>query len=94
MLGLPSREKLYFAGDFLSSFVAGYFDAQIPRSRNAFGQLKEESSVDAALKKGLSSSSMESGERFREKLKKVLEFSELNGPIRAKIMGFEAGKRL
>jgi hypothetical protein len=37
---------------------------------------------------------MASGERFREKLKKVPEFSELKGPIRAKIMVYEAGKRL
>lgn len=89
-----SREELYFAGDFLSSFVAGYFDAQVPRSRNAFGQLEEERSVDAAFKKGLSSSAMASGERFREKLKKVPEFSELKGPIKAKILIYEGGKRL
>lgn len=89
-----SREEMYFAGDFLSSFVAGYFDAQVPRSRNAFGQLEEERSVDSAFKKGLSSSAMASSERFREKLKKVPEFSELKGPIKAKIMIYESGKRL
>ena len=89
-----SRESEYFAGDFISSFVAAYFDAQVPRTTNAFGQIQDDRSVDSAFKKGLSASAMSSAERFKEKLKKVPEFSELAGPIRAKILIFEGGNRL
>lgn len=89
-----SRESEYFAGDFISSFVAAYFDAQVPRTTNAFGQIQDDRSVDSALKKGIAAGAMSSAERFREKLKKTPEFSEIVGPIRAQILIFEGGQRL
>lgn len=76
-----SRESEYFAGDFISSFVAGYFDGLVPRKTNAFGQVEQDSTVDTAVKKGLASGALSSSERFREKLKKVPEFSEIQGPL-------------
>ncbi len=85
-----SREAAYFAGDFISSFVAAYFDAQVPRKTNVFGQDIPDSSVDAALKKGASAGAMSSAERFREKLKKVPEFSELKGPTEIRVIVIEA----
>lgn len=76
-----SKEATYFAGDFASSFVAAYFDGLVPRSTNVFGTITEDYSPDSALKKGMASGAMASADRFREKLKKVPEFSELKGPI-------------
>ncbi|HPI39351.1 MAG TPA: TrbI/VirB10 family protein [Pseudobdellovibrionaceae bacterium] len=89
-----TREGEYFAGDFISSFVAAYFDSQIPRSTNAFGQIQEDKSVDSAFKKGLAAGAMSSAERFKEKLKKSPEFSEISGPITAKLLIYEGGQRL
>jgi hypothetical protein len=81
-----SREALLFAGDFTASFVAGYFDGLVPRQRNVFGQMESDQSVDAAVKKGLASGALSTAERFREKLKKVPEFSEIQGPFDLKIL--------
>lgn len=87
-----SREAEYFAGDFVSSFVAGYFDGLVPRRTNAFGQLEADSSVDSAVKKGLASGALSTAERFREKLKKVPEFSEIKGPFDLKILILDQAK--
>ena len=81
-----SRELEYFSGDFISSFVAAYFDGLVPRTRNAFGQTEEDTSVDSAMKKGMAAGSMSSSERFREKLKHTPEFSELQGPFDLNIL--------
>lgn len=87
-----SREADYFAGDFISSFVAGYFDGLVPRRTNAFGQIETDPSVDTAVKKGLSSGALSTAERFREKLKKVPEFSEIKGPFNLKILILDQAK--
>lgn len=87
-----SREAEYFAGDFISSFVAGYFDGLVPRRTNAFGQIETDPSVDTAVKKGLSSGALSTAERFREKLKKVPEFSEIKGPFKLKILILDQAK--
>lgn len=81
-----SREAEYFAGDFISSFVAGYFDGLVPKRTNFFGQVESDPSVDNAVKKGLASGALSSADRFREKLKKVPEFSELQGPFEVKVL--------
>ena len=81
-----SREAEYFAGDFLASFAAGYFDGLVPRQANVFGQIETDTSVDSAVKKGLASGALSTAERFREKLKRVPEFSELKGPLNLKIL--------
>ena len=87
-----SREAEYFAGDFIASFAAGYFDGLVPRRTNVFGQLETDSSVDNAVKKGLASGALSTADRFREKLKKVPEFSELKGPFNLKILILEQAK--
>jgi len=87
-----SREGEYFAGDFISSFVAGYFDGLVPRKTNAFGQIETDTTVDSAVKKGLSSGGLSTAERFRQKLKKVPEFSELKGPFTLKILILDQAK--
>ena len=84
-----SREAAYFAGDFVASLTAAYFDGLVPRRTNVFGQVQEDNSVDTAFKKGLSAGAMSTAERFKEKLKKVPEFSELRGPLRIKILVLE-----
>jgi hypothetical protein len=87
-----SREAELFAGDFLASFVAGYFDGTVPRHTNALGQLEVDTSVDSAMKKGLSAGAMSTADGFREKLKKVPEFSEIKGPIEIDILILEQGQ--
>lgn len=87
-----SREAEYFAGDFISSFAAGYFDGLVPRRTNVFGQLETDSSVDSSVKKGLASGALSTADRFREKLKKVPEFSEIKGPFNLKILILEQAK--
>ena len=87
-----SREVEYFTGDFISSFVAGYFDGLIPRRANALGQMETDNSVDSAVKKGLASGALSTADRFREKLKKVPEFSEIKGPFNLKILILEQAK--
>lgn len=87
-----SREAEYFTGDFVASFAAGYFDGLIPRRTNVFGQLESDPSVDNAVKKGLASGALSTAERFREKLKKVPEFSEVKGPFSLKILVLEQAK--
>lgn len=87
-----SREAEYFAGDFIASFAAGYFDGLVPRKTNVFGQLETDNSVDSAVKKGLASGALSTADRFREKLKKVPEFSEIKGPFTLKILILEQAK--
>lgn len=89
-----SQEGMFFTGSFLSSFVAAYFDAQVPRSTNAFGQVVDDRSVDAATKKALAAGAMSTAERFKQKLQKVPAFSELKGPVEAEIIISETGQRL
>jgi hypothetical protein len=89
-----SQEGMFFTGSFLSSFVAAYFDAQVPRTTNAFGQVVDDRSVDAATKKALAAGAMSTADRFRQKLQKVPAFSELKGPISAEIIISETGQRL
>ncbi|MFP5519661.1 MAG: hypothetical protein ACLGGX_07135 [Bdellovibrionia bacterium] len=87
-----SREAEYFTGDFIASFAAGYFDGLVPRRTNAFGQIETDQSVDSAVKKGLSSGALSTAERFKEKLKRVPEFSEIKGPFSLKILVLEQAK--
>ena len=84
-----SREAEYFAGDFVANFAAGYFDGLIPRRTNVFGQVETDTSLDSAVKKGLSSGALSTAERFKEKLKRVPEFSEIQGPFDLKILILE-----
>lgn len=81
-----SKEAKYFAGDFISTFMAAYFDAQVPKYMNPFGGTVEDTSMNSATKKALSQSAMSSAERFREKLKKFPEFSELKGPFEIQVL--------
>lgn len=87
-----SREAEYFTGDFIASFAAGYFDGLVPRRTNVFGQVESDNSVDSAVKKGLASGALSTAERFRDKLKKVPEFSEIKGPFNLKILILEQAK--
>jgi hypothetical protein len=81
-----SKEAKYFAGDFISTFMAAYFDAQVPKYLTPFGGTIEDTSINSSTKKALSQSAMSSAERFREKLKKFPEFSELKGPFEIKVL--------
>lgn len=81
-----SKEFSIFSADFLSRFTAAYFEGLRPRATNLLGQDIETGSVDSAVKKGLAEGALSSAERFREKLKKVPEFSELLGPRPIKIL--------
>ena len=87
-----SREAAYFAGDFIASLTAAYFDGLVPRRTNVFGQVQEDNSVDSAFKKGLSAGAMSTAERFREKLKRVPEFCELRGPLQIKVLVLDVAK--
>lgn len=87
-----SKEAQYFAGDFLASFASGYFDGLIPRRTNVFGQIESDNSIDSAVKKGLATGSLSTAERFREKLKKSPEFSEIRGPFEIKLLILEKAK--
>ena len=87
-----SREATYFAGDFVASLTAAYFDGLVPRRTNVFGQVQEDNSMDSAFKKGISAGAMSTAERFKEKLKKVPEFCELQGPLRIKILVLDSGR--
>jgi hypothetical protein len=89
-----SREVEYFTGDFIASFAAGYFDGLVPRKTNVFEQVVEDHSVDTAVKKGLSSGALSTADRFREKLKKVPEFSEIRGPFNLKILILDQAKSI
>lgn len=84
-----SKETKYFAGDFISTFIAAYFDSQVPRYLGPFGGQVEDTSLTSATKKAMAASSMASAERFREKLRKVPEFSELKGPLDIQILVLE-----
>lgn len=81
-----SREDEYFWGEFVSSFVAGYFESLIPKRTTIFGTTLEPPSMDNALKRGLSSGAISSADRFKEKLKMAPQFSELPGPTPVQIV--------
>jgi hypothetical protein len=87
-----SRETEYFAGDFITRLAAGYFDALIPRRTNVFGQTETDATVDNAVKKSLAGASISSSERFRDKLKRVPEFSQLKGPLDIQVMILDEAK--
>jgi hypothetical protein len=88
-----SQEGSIFAGEFIATFVASYFDNQIPRTNNPIYGIQEDKSVDSSLKKGLASGAMSTANSLNEKLKKVPEFSEYKGPFSAKVIFLEIGNR-
>ena len=81
-----SQETTYFAADFLSTMTAAYFDGLVPRHQTPYGQVLEDNSPDSAFKKGLKEGALSTAERFREKLKKVPEFTEVVGPFRVQVL--------
>ena len=89
-----SQEAKYFAGDFLASMTAAYFDGLIPSTTNPYGQVIRDNSVDSAFKKGLASGAMSTANRFREKLQKTPEFSEIKGPTLIKVLIIDQPKRM
>ncbi len=89
-----SQEATYFAGDFISSLTAAYFDGLVPRQTNVFGQMQTDNSVDSAFKKGLAGGALATAERFREKLKRVPQFSELDGPINLQVLVLERAQEI
>jgi hypothetical protein len=88
-----SNEGSYFAGNFLSSFVAGYFESQVPQYSTPYGQVMQDNSLDSAWKKGMASGAMQTADIFRAKLEKVPEFSELRGPTFVQVLITEEGKQ-
>lgn len=81
-----SNEGGLFAGTFLASFVAAYFEGQVPTTTNYFGQVQQDTSVDSAVKKGMAGASIETANMFREKLKKAKSFVEIKSPVKIKIL--------
>lgn len=81
-----SNEGGLFAGTFIASFVAAYFEGLIPTNTNYFGQVQQDTSVDSAVKKGMSGASIETANMFREKLKKAKSFCEIKSPLKIKIL--------
>jgi hypothetical protein len=88
-----SNEAGLFTGDFIASFTAAYFDGLVPRNTNVFGTVVEDYSPGSAIKKGMAGGAMATAERFREKLKRVPEFSELKGPINVGLLIVTPGDR-
>lgn len=88
-----SQEGSLFAGEFIATFVASYFDNQVPRTNNPIFGVQEDRSVDSSLKKGVASGAMSTANSLNEKLKKVPEFSEYKGPFNAKVIFLEIGAR-
>jgi len=84
-----SKEASLFAGDFISSAVAAYFDGLVPRTTNPYGQVVQDSSFNSAAKLGLAAGAMSSAKRFQEKLQKAPEYSEISGPIAARVLILE-----
>ena len=87
-----SRELEYFTGDFLFSMSRAYFEGQVDRTTNVFGQTQDVPTVKTAVNKGLGAGSQELANRFREKLKRNPEFAEIRGPITLKILITEEPK--
>lgn len=81
-----SNEGGLFAGTFLASFVAAYFEGSVPTNTNYFGQVQQDTSVDSAVKKGMAGASIETANVFRDKLKKAKSFIEIKSPLRIKIL--------
>jgi hypothetical protein len=87
-----SREKEYFWGEFVSSFVAGYFESLVPKESTIFGTQIEKPSMDNAIKRGVSTGLMSSADRFKEKLKMAPEFTETQGPVPVKVIMVQGPK--
>lgn len=81
-----SNEAGLFAGTFIATFAAAYFDGLVPRNTNYFGQVQTDNSVDSAFKKGMSGAALETAEIFKERLKKAKSFVEIKQPIKIKIL--------
>ena len=81
-----SNETGLFAGTFIASFVAAYFEGLIPTNTNYFGQVQQDTSVNSAVKKGMAGASIETANMFREKLKKAKSFCEIKSPLKIKIL--------
>ncbi len=81
-----SNEVGLFSGAFISAFVGAFFSAQVPQTQTPFGTIQKDTSIDSAFKSGIAGGAMETADMFKEKLKKIPEFSELKGPIKMKIL--------
>lgn len=83
---LVSNEGKYFAAEVIAAGAAGYADSTISRTQNLLGGSSEVPSEDTFAKKALTSALSKTADRFSEKLKKVPEYSILEGPIQIQIL--------
>lgn len=83
---LFSGEDKYFAAEFLSSAAAGAVDASIERNQNSIGNYVEKPSTDTLAKKALVSALSGTTNHFSEKLKKVPEYSILEGSFQIQVL--------
>lgn len=89
---LYSNEDKYFIAQFLSAGAAGFSDASINRTQNAFGNNIEDRSLVTLGKKALTSALSKTTDLFYEKLKSAPEYSLLDGPIKIQVVLIEEGK--
>lgn len=90
ILGLEGKyvsgEQKYFGAEFLSALAAGYADASIERTTNAYGQIQDAPTLDTMSKKAASAAMSKTAERFAEKVRSAPEYSVLEGPTRIRLL--------
>lgn len=81
-----SGEPKFFAAELGAAAAAGFADASVNRPTNAFGNQKEERSLDTSGKKAISSALARTADRFAEKVRQAPEYSLLKGPMTIKVL--------
>ncbi|RYZ77632.1 MAG: hypothetical protein EOP05_01100 [Proteobacteria bacterium] len=90
---IHSGEAKFFLAEVLSAGAAGFVDASINRTTNAFGGTNDERSLDTQSKKAVSGALSKTTERFAEKVKTAPEFATADGPVEINILVLQSAKR-
>ncbi|RYZ85770.1 MAG: hypothetical protein EOP06_15720 [Proteobacteria bacterium] len=90
---IHSGEAKFFLAEVLSAGAAGFVDASINRTTNAFGGTNDERSLDTQSKKAVSGALSKTTERFAEKIKTAPEYATADGPVEINVLVLQGAKR-
>ncbi|RYZ77685.1 MAG: hypothetical protein EOP05_00880 [Proteobacteria bacterium] len=90
---IHSGEAKFFLAEVLSAGAAGFVDASINRTTNAFGGTNDERSLDTQSKKAVSGALSKTTERFSDKVKTAPEYATADGPVEINVIVLGSPRR-
>ncbi|WP_413578598.1 hypothetical protein ACLVWU_08680 [Bdellovibrio sp. HCB290] len=84
-----TNEERYFLAELLSAAAAGFVDAGINRSQNAYGNYVEEPGVNTSSRKAVGAAASKSAERFAERARNAPEWTLIKSNTTVQVLVVE-----